>query len=62
MVHIGLINGLIEQIKEIAYENDSKPPKFSKYVVEFEKYSVPPWDIQNPKYIPIAMIVRGNHA
>ncbi|XP_057840724.1 uncharacterized protein LOC131050538 [Cryptomeria japonica] len=59
-IKVGLVNGAIGLIKQIVYENNTKPPDLPKYVVvQFNDYNGPPWDIAHPKDIPILPITRG---
>ncbi|XP_057835128.1 uncharacterized protein LOC131045552 [Cryptomeria japonica] len=57
-IKVGLVNGAIGLIKQIVYENNTKPPDLPKYVVvQFNDYNGPPWDIAHPKDIPILPIM-----
>lgn len=50
-IEVGLINGSLGCIKSIACELNLKPPNLLKYVVvEFQNYTGPPWDVDNPSY------------
>ena len=59
----GLVNGSLGVVKDIVYATSSKPPQLPTYVtVTFDSYNGPPWDVNNPKTIPIHPITQGNHS
>ena len=53
----GLHNGAVGIVKAILYKKGASPPEFPEAViVYFPKYTGPPWDINNPKFVPITAI------
>ena len=60
-VTAGLLNGSLGEVKDIVYPIECRPPLLPSYVtVEFNSYTGPPWDLRNPKIVPIEPISRGN--
>lgn len=59
---VGLINGLLVKIVSIFCKETLAPPQLPIFVVvNFYKYVGPPWDPNNPNYLLISFIKRGNH-
>ena len=59
-VHARLVNGALGTMISLFYAPDSKPPKYSSFVVvDFKQYKGTPWDISHPTYVPISPITRG---
>ena len=57
-----LVNGLLRKIVSIFYKETLAPTQLPTFVVvNFYKVVVPPWDPQNPTYLPIPPIKRGSH-
>lgn len=57
----GLVNGALGEVVEIIYSPGSKPPDVPMYVVtRFDNYSGPPWNVHDPKSIPIIPVSLGN--
>ncbi|XP_057866341.2 uncharacterized protein LOC131073844 [Cryptomeria japonica] len=59
-VETGLVNGALGQVREIVYNDGEHPPQLPLFVVvQFQNYTGPPWDHNNPTNIPIPPISRG---
>jgi ATP-dependent DNA helicase PIF1 len=60
-VEAGLVNGALGCIQNIFYMPGTKPPLLPMYTtVLFDKYIGAPFDINNPKVVPITPVIRGN--
>jgi hypothetical protein len=52
-----LVNGSFGILKQIVYRPSTAPPEQPMYVVvEFVSWCGPPWDIENPKHVPIVPV------
>ncbi|XP_057822400.1 uncharacterized protein LOC131034820 [Cryptomeria japonica] len=59
-VETGLVNGALGQVREILYNDGEHPPQLPLFVVvQFQNYTGPPRDHNNPINIPIPPISRG---
>lgn len=55
-----LVNGSLREIISIFYKESTAPPEIPTFVVvDFSKYSGPPWDEKNPTHLPIPTIKRN---
>jgi ATP-dependent exoDNAse (exonuclease V) alpha subunit len=61
-IQAGLVNGSLGEVVDIVYTSGCKPPELPLYVVvQFDNYSGPSWDQNDPKSLPITPITLGNH-
>ncbi|XP_057849653.2 uncharacterized protein LOC131060435 [Cryptomeria japonica] len=59
-VETRLVNGALRQVREIVYNDGEHPPQLPLFVVvQFQNYTGPTWDHNNPTNIPIQPISRG---
>ena len=57
-----LVNGSLGQIITIFYKDNHKTLPLPKFlVVRFNKYIGPPWDPNNPTFVPIPPIQKRSH-
>ena len=57
-----LVNGLIGKIVSLFYKETLAPWQLPTFVVvNFYRYVGPPWDPNNPTYLPILLIKMGDH-
>ena len=57
-----LVNGLIGKIVSLFYKETLALWQLPAFVVvNFYRYVGPPWDPNNPSYLPIPLIKRGDH-
>lgn len=60
-IQANLVNGSLGLVTTIMYNACCKLPDLPNYVVfNLHYYIGPPWDPQNPRYIPILAITQGN--
>ena len=56
-----LVYGLIGKIVSLFYKENLAPSQLPTFgVVNFYRYVGPPWDPNNPTYLPIPLIKRGD--
>ena len=60
-VEAGLVNGALGYVENVVYMPRSKPPQLPLCIaVKFYNYIGFPFDPQNPAFVPIPLVVRGN--